>query len=162
MYSMVPDNQEPQEAWRHQSQLPEDPEHIALSFSPITGLEDPTHQTHPSDDRPLPQDLLTLKIYTFPEHIHLPSPQDDGVTFKDDDEPDEILLQPTPNEKDVKIEGVVKLKQDRGFSNYRNWQIELNNVFDADPAWYNTAIKQVAFAMKYFDSKMRIAWRVQA
>ena len=161
-HSMVPDNQEPQEEWRHQGQLPEDFDHTAPSYSLITGVEDSIHETHPSDDGPLPKDLPTPRVHTFPEHIRLPSSQGNGVTSKNDNEPDENFFQPNHNERGIKIEEITKLKQDGGFHNYRNWRIELDNAFDADPARYNTAVKRIAFATKYFDGDMKESWKMQA
>ena len=159
---MVPDNQEPQEEWRHQDRLPEDFDHIAPSYSLLTGMEDSIYEVHPSDDGPILKNFPTPRVHTFLGNIHFPSPWDDDVTSENDDEPDEVFFQPDPNERGIKVEDITKLKQDGGFHNYRNWRIELGNAFDADPARYTTAVKRIAFAIKHFDNDMKESWRMQA
>ena len=109
-HSMVPDNQEPQEKWRHQDRLPEDFDHIAPSYSLLTGMEDSIHEAHPSDDGPILKDFLTPRVHTFLGNIHLPSPGDDDVTPENDDEPDKVFFQPDPNERGIKVEDITKLK----------------------------------------------------
>jgi hypothetical protein len=165
--SIVRDDLRPEEEEEYQSQLLKDLNHMFLpnkeSDNPISRTRNRIHsEAHPSINRPPLRNLSIPRAHLFPDYIHLPSPWEDNVTFENDDEPDEKFPQPTPNEKGIRIGGVVKLRQDGGFSNYRNWRIELDNIFDADIARFNTAVKRIAFATKYFDSSMKVAWRMQA
>ena len=79
-------------------------------------------------------------------------------TLEDDEEPDDIFPEPTPNEKGLKIDKITLLKQDGGILNYRVWLNELDNVFESDRARYTTATKRVTFASMQMDDHMKSLW----
>lgn len=79
-------------------------------------------------------------------------------TLEDDEEPDDIFPEATPNEKGLKIDKISPLKHDGGILNYKVWLNELNNVFEADPARYTTATKRVTFASMQMDDSMKSLW----
>lgn len=79
-------------------------------------------------------------------------------TLEDDEEPDDIFPEPTPNEKGLKIDKITLLKQDGGILNYKVWLNELDNVFESDRARYTTATKRVTFASMQMDDHMKSLW----
>jgi hypothetical protein len=67
-------------------------------------------------------------------------------TLEDDEEPNDIFPEPTPNKKELKIDKISPLKHDGEILNYKVWLNKLDNVFESDRAHYTTATKQVTFA----------------